>query len=244
MGGYLNPPSHPVLSDVEGRRLVIVAQGRVDDSIALWREVGADGFMFNGYRGVDQETINAVLALSNPRIIDVFYMPDIDYTAIYRSAPLIGFGVGGGTPWPDFSRLGALRSLWVDAPLGNPNDFPLSLTVLGFFGYADSNLEPIAHLKFLEYLGIASASNILSLDGIGERIVDLSVSGCPKLVDISALRGRKINRLALERCRNLKEINVIYELKYLRRLVIEKIGATVDRARVNGMHLDLSYVRK
>lgn len=244
MSIHLNPGPDPILNDVVGRRLVVVAPGKAKESVALWSETHADGFMFNAYRGVDQHTMDAVLSESEPDIVDVFEFPEIDYSSVYAARQLRSFGVGGKTPWPDFSRLGALQSLWVGGRGGSVRSFPASLKELSIFEYDENTLDALGGLQLLRKLKITEAKKLASLVGMMDGLLDLTLIRCNKLKDISALANARLTRLRLERCRAVHDLDVVYRMSTLREVVIEKVGTSVDRERLDAMDLEFCYVRQ
>jgi len=235
--------SRPELKRSGAYQIVNVPAGKEDEAICLWKEASAAGFFFNSITGSNQASIDKVLAESDPVRIAVANMPALNYQAIYACSSIQDLILGYDCPWLDFSKLSRLTRFSAMDIRGDLNELPQGLVGLSLYGYKGKNLEGLNFMHDLEQLDLRMASCLKDLSGVCERMSDLSLAGCPRLQDITALElHRTVKRVSISKCSRLRNVETIFMLPGLRMLTLDKIPAMVDLRRVNKLNLDFFYV--
>jgi hypothetical protein len=178
------PFNAPELKIVYSSVLIDVPPGKEKESVALFSEEGASGFYFNGFRGVDQETVNRVLDIASPEIVGVSGFKDFDFTPIYGNRAICGLILGYKMEWPEFKKIDQLKLFSSQDFQGNAREFPLCLECLDLQKMPDADLGNFSFLKKLKVLRLGHASRLAKLDGLPSTVTELELLYCSKLKNI------------------------------------------------------------
>lgn len=224
--------------------VVSVPSGAEIEALSLWRESGARGFFFNGFDDAgSQASLNRILKLSDPTRVVVANFPGLEYQAIHDYESIRELILGYGCPWPDLACLKRLTCFSAMEIGGDLRQLPAGLLELGLYGFRAATLEPLSFLHHLQRLDLRMAGRLENLSGIGCCLSDLSLAACPRLRDITALKGHaRIERLALSSAKGLVNVDEVFTLPNLRELILDKIKATPDVERLESMELDHCYI--
>lgn len=224
--------------------VVSLASGAEIEAVSLWRESGARGFFFNGFDDANiQSAINRILRLSDPTRVVLANLPGLDYQAIYDCESICEVIVGYGCPWPDLSCMERLTCFSAMEIEGDLRRLPPGLLELGLYGFGSKTLEPLSSLHHLQRLDLRMAGRLENLFGIGSCLSDLSLAGCPRLRDITALKGHAcIERLSLSSARGLLDVDEVFTLPSLRELILDKVKTAPNVERLESLGLDHCYV--
>lgn len=202
-----------------GRRVFWIRSTDLSEDIALATRLGADTVGISTRRGFVERSLDVLERCAFASGVVIPFASDHDLTALQTRHDLEYLFLSGGTDGFALSGFEALQELHLEWDAGINLSKLVGLRALVLFDYKPSSadLTGIAHLAHLQSVTL-QRTTIASLSGAAslQALRELKVILAPRLRSLSAIFPSDVERLELESCRKIVDVESVDLMRNLR----------------------------